>query len=98
MNPIQGRYPLSPRYCNGDDGLLIAVLGDTGNLGLGLARRWALAGHELVIGSRSAESAAAAAAGIADEARTSGKSVSVRGLYQVPEGVTHEGIPLGPIF
>lgn len=40
---------------------IIAVLGGTGNLGLGLARRWALAGEEVVIGSRTAEKAVAAA-------------------------------------
>ncbi|MFQ5521717.1 MAG: NAD(P)-binding domain-containing protein, partial [Candidatus Methylomirabilia bacterium] len=30
----------------------IAILGGTGNEGAGLAARWALAGHEVVIGSR----------------------------------------------
>ena len=40
---------------------VIAVLGGTGNLGLGLAGRWALAGYEVVIGSRAAEKALAAA-------------------------------------
>lgn len=39
----------------------IAVLGGTGNLGLALARRWARAGLRVTIGSRSAESARAAA-------------------------------------
>ena len=33
----------------------LAVLGGTGDQGRGLARRYALAGHEVVIGSRSAE-------------------------------------------
>ncbi|WP_046471983.1 NADPH-dependent F420 reductase [Allosalinactinospora lopnorensis] len=42
-------------------GLSIAVLGGTGDQGRGLARRFALAGHEVIIGSRSAERAAAAA-------------------------------------
>jgi NADPH-dependent F420 reductase len=40
---------------------VLAVLGGTGNLGLGLAGRWALAGYEVVIGSRAAEKAIAAA-------------------------------------
>lgn len=40
---------------------VIAVLGGTGNLGLGLARRWAYAGEDVVIGSRTAEKALAAA-------------------------------------
>ncbi len=40
----------------------IAILGGTGNLGYGLAWRWARAGHEVVIGSRVAEKAHKAAA------------------------------------
>ncbi|MDS1269533.1 NADPH-dependent F420 reductase [Lipingzhangella sp. LS1_29] len=43
-------------------GLSIAVLGGTGDQGRGLAHRLALAGHEVVIGSRSAERAQQAAA------------------------------------
>lgn len=41
---------------------VIAVLGGTGALGSGLARRWAKAGHRVVIGSREAAKAEAAAA------------------------------------
>ena len=40
----------------------IAILGGTGDLGTGLARRWARAGHRVIIGSRSAERAEEAAA------------------------------------
>ena len=43
------------------DGLVIGILGGTGDQGRGLARRFALAGHEVIIGSRSLERAAAAA-------------------------------------
>ena len=39
----------------------IAILGGTGNLGYGLAWRWARAGHEVFIGSRVAEKAQNAA-------------------------------------
>jgi NADPH-dependent F420 reductase len=39
----------------------IAVLGGTGNLGYALAWRWAGAGHEIIIGSRSEEKAQTAA-------------------------------------
>ncbi len=39
----------------------IAVLGGTGDLGGGLARRWAKAGYTVIIGSRSAEKGIAAA-------------------------------------
>ena len=44
--------------------LSLAVLGGTGEQGRGLARRYALAGHRVIIGSRSAERAAAAAEGL----------------------------------
>jgi NADPH-dependent F420 reductase len=44
----------------------LAFLGGTGDQGRGLARRFALAGHPIVIGSRSAERAATAAAGLAE--------------------------------
>ena len=43
----------------------IAVLGGTGDLGTGLARRWAKAGYTLIIGSRTADKAKAAAAELA---------------------------------
>lgn len=46
----------------------IAVLGGTGALGSGLAKRWAAAGHTIVIGSRDADKARAAAAELAGEA------------------------------
>ena len=59
--------------------MLIAVLGGTGNLGFALARRWALAGRAVVIGSRSAESAAKAADAIRQDAQALGKAVDVRG-------------------
>jgi 8-hydroxy-5-deazaflavin:NADPH oxidoreductase len=49
---------------NQDDKLMItvAVLGGTGKEGSGLALRWAHSGYNVIIGSRSAERAAAAAA------------------------------------
>lgn len=40
---------------------IIGVLGGTGEEGSGLAFRWALKGHDVIIGSRSADKAAAAA-------------------------------------
>lgn len=43
-------------------GLSIGIVGGTGDQGKGLARRFALAGHRVVIGSRSADRAEAAAA------------------------------------
>ena len=44
----------------------LAFLGGTGDQGRGLARRFALVGHPVVIGSRSAERAATAAAELAE--------------------------------
>lgn len=41
---------------------IIAILGGTGDLGTGLARRWAQAGYEVIIGSRTQDKAEAAAA------------------------------------
>jgi NADPH-dependent F420 reductase len=43
---------------------VLAVLGGTGEQGRGLARRFAMAGHDVVIGSRSAERAVAATEGL----------------------------------
>jgi NADPH-dependent F420 reductase len=44
--------------------VVIGVLGGTGDQGRGLARRLALAGHRIIIGSRDAERASAAADGL----------------------------------
>ncbi|WP_101759191.1 NADPH-dependent F420 reductase [Oceanicoccus sp. KOV_DT_Chl] len=41
---------------------VIAILGGTGDLGTGLARRWAQAGYQVIIGSRTEDKAVAAAA------------------------------------
>lgn len=41
---------------------ILAILGGTGDLGTGLARRWAQAGYRVIIGSRTADKAEAAAA------------------------------------
>jgi len=56
--------------------LVISVVGGTGALGGGLARRWAKAGLAVVIGSRSADKAAAAAA----ELRTAYPHSRVQGM------------------
>ncbi len=47
--------------------LAIGILGGTGDQGRGLARRFALAGHPVIIGSRSAARAAAAAQALGAE-------------------------------
>lgn len=57
----------------------IAIIGGTGALGTGLARRWVLAGYPIVIGSRSAESASKAASTLADLLREKGVPTPVSG-------------------
>jgi NADPH-dependent F420 reductase len=47
--------------------LTLAVIGGTGNLGPGLAKRWAQAGYRVLIGSRQAEKAERIAAEINEE-------------------------------
>jgi NADPH-dependent F420 reductase len=60
--------------------ITVAVLGGTGKEGKGLALRWAVKGHEVVIGSRSAERAQATA----DEIRArAGGAANVRGADNV---------------
>lgn len=49
----------------------IAILGGTGDLGSGLAKRWVATGYSVVIGSRSAEKAQAFAAELGANARGS---------------------------
>ncbi|HTR75274.1 MAG TPA: NADPH-dependent F420 reductase [Solirubrobacterales bacterium] len=49
------------------DGSPIPILGGTGALGAGLATRWAMAGMPVILGSRSAERAEAAAAAIREQ-------------------------------
>src|SRR4051794_13786989 len=47
-------------------GLVVGVLGGTGDQGRGLARRLSLAGHRVLIGSRAAERAETAAREVAE--------------------------------
>ncbi|RFU37941.1 NADPH-dependent F420 reductase [Actinomadura logoneensis] len=62
----------SPHDLPDVSGLSIGILGGTGDQGKGLARRFALAGHKVTIGSRSAERAEQAAADL-------GADLGVRG-------------------
>lgn len=50
----------------------IAIVGGTGDLGSGLARRWVKAGYRVLIGSRREESAQAAAEALAAQASEAG--------------------------
>ena len=58
-------------------GQTVSVLGGTGDQGRGLARRFALAGHTVYIGSRSAERAAKAAGELVEAEST---TIQVHGL------------------
>ena len=56
----------------------LAILGGTGDLGTGLARRWAQAGYTVIIGSRSLDKAEQAVAELADVLKTRGtKNASI---------------------
>jgi NADPH-dependent F420 reductase len=59
--------PASGTARHGGAGERIAILGGTGKQGSGLARRWAKAGYEVVIGSRQVEKAARVAAELNEE-------------------------------
>ncbi|BCY18840.1 MAG: NADPH-dependent F420 reductase [Chloroflexi bacterium] len=59
-----------------DNPRTIAILGGTGKEGKGLAFRWALAGHKIIIGSRTSEKALAA---VEDVKTLIGKPVTISG-------------------
>ncbi|WP_066365994.1 NADPH-dependent F420 reductase [Herbidospora mongoliensis] len=54
------------------ENVTIAILGGTGDQGNGLARRFALAGHRVLIGSRNADRARSAAEALAESGRVEG--------------------------
>jgi hypothetical protein len=60
--------------------MVIGIFGGTGDQGRGLAARFAAAGNPVIIGSRSAERAAAAAASCAEVAASFGAGAGVRGM------------------
>lgn len=60
---------------------VLAILGGTGDLGTGLARRWAQAGYSVIIGSRTLEKAQAAVADLKEVMAERGVgAVSVRAM------------------
>jgi NADPH-dependent F420 reductase len=60
---------------------VLAILGGTGDLGTGLARRWAQAGYEVIIGSRTQDKAEAAVADLREVMAERGVAeISVRAL------------------
>ncbi|HEY5335399.1 MAG TPA: NADPH-dependent F420 reductase [Mycobacteriales bacterium] len=72
---------------------IVGVLGGTGPQGLGLARRLALGGFDVVLGSRSAERAAEAARPLADAGLpvTGADNVAAAGADVVIVAVPYEG-------
>ncbi|HET9970720.1 MAG TPA: NAD(P)-binding domain-containing protein, partial [Streptosporangiaceae bacterium] len=72
-------------------GLVIGILGGTGDQGRGLARRFALAGHPVLIGSRSAERAEAAAQQLGHGVRGLANAAAAREADVVIAAVPWEG-------
>jgi NADPH-dependent F420 reductase len=73
------------------DGLVIAILGGTGEQGRGLARRFALAGNPVIIGSRSHDRAYAVAREIGPNARGLANRDAAREASLVIAAVPWEG-------
>ena len=73
------------------DGLVIGILGGTGDQGRGLAFRFALAGHPVIIGSRSEERARSAASQIGHGARGMANRDAAREAGVVIAAVPYEG-------
>jgi len=74
-------------------GLAVGILGGTGDQGRGLARRLALAGHRVTIGSRDAGRAAAAAASVGAAPQVTGavNEEAARAADLVIAAVPYEG-------
>ena len=73
------------------DGLVIGILGGTGDQGRGLARRFALAGHQVLIGSRSTERAEGAAQQLGHGVRGLANAAAAREADVVIAAVPWEG-------
>ena len=73
------------------DGLVIGILGGTGDQGRGLARRFALAGHQVLIGSRRAERAEGAAQQLGHGVRGLANAAAAREADVVIASVPWEG-------
>src|SRR3974390_3665256 len=73
------------------DGLVIGILGGTGDQGRGRALRFARAGHPVIIGSRSAERARAAATQIGYNVRGMANRDAAREARLVNAAVPYQG-------
>jgi len=74
---------------------VLAILGGTGDLGTGLARRWAQAGYEVIIGSRTLEKAQAAVADLREVMAERGVSeVTVQAMSNADAAAAAEIVTL----
>jgi NADPH-dependent F420 reductase len=74
---------------------VLAILGGTGDLGTGLARRWAQAGYEVIIGSRTLEKAEAAVADLREVMAERGVSeVTVQAMSNADAAAAAEIVTL----
>jgi NADPH-dependent F420 reductase len=73
------------------ENIVIGILGGTGDQGRGLARRFAMAGHQVIIGSRSEERAGSAAAEIAHNVQGRTNHDTARDAQIVIAAVPWEG-------
>jgi 8-hydroxy-5-deazaflavin:NADPH oxidoreductase len=69
--------------------VVLAILGGTGDQGRGLARQFGKAGHRVIIGSRSAERAAEAAAGLGVEGMANAEAAAAADV--IIAAVPYEG-------
>ena len=81
----------SPHELPDVSGSVVAVLGGTGEQGRGLARRFALAGLKVVLGSRDAARAAQAAAGLPDGVSGTDNASAARSADVVVVAVPWDG-------
>ena len=76
----------------------VAVIGGTGPLGGGLALRWAAAGLQVIVGSRSADRAAQEAASLAERLRAIGRGRPPRGAANPAAAADAEVVVLAVPF
>ena len=74
---------------------VLAILGGTGDLGTGLARRWAQAGYDVIIGSRTQEKAEAAVADLREVMAERGVAqISVRAMENLAAALAADIVTL----
>lgn len=81
----------APAEAFGVDSLVVGILGGTGDQGRGLARRFALAGHPVLLGSRALERACAAAAALPAAVSGADNATCARESDVVVVAVPYEG-------